>query len=73
MSKKEKPQHPLVPGPALLAKIGSILVHVEEAKSMHGHIFDVVTIDSLMADPEVTDWLQHMRLIGMLPVKRNLS
>jgi hypothetical protein len=73
MSKKDKPQHPLIPGPALLAKIGSILVHFEEVKSVHGHYFDWLTINSLMTDPEVTDWLQHMRMIGMLPVKRNLS
>lgn len=55
---------------ATLCKIGSILVHYEEATSANGHPFDVVAFRQLMADPDVVAWLAAMRAAGLLPAKR---
>lgn len=55
---------------ALLAKVGSILVHVDEAVGAGGHEFDWVAVRSLLADREVQEWLEGMRAKGLLPVKR---
>jgi hypothetical protein len=54
----------------LLAKIGSILVHVEEGHGEGGHDFDWIAVGSLLADREVQDWLDSMREKGLVPVKR---
>jgi hypothetical protein len=54
----------------LLAKIGSILVHVEEGAGEGGHAFDRMAVRSLLADREVQDWLGGMRDASLLPVKR---
>lgn len=61
---------PLRPAPALLAKLGSIIVHAEEAASPGGHPFDAEAIKALMDDAEVREWLQGMAKLAMLPVKR---
>lgn len=61
----------LKPGPALVAKVGSILVHMEEARSNEGHHYDWAALDSLMADPEVQEWLTGLRALSMVPRKRN--
>ena len=55
---------------ALQAKVGSILVHVEEGLGAKGHTFDWHAIDALMGDPEVTDWLKGLRKMALLPEKR---
>ncbi len=55
-------------GPA--AKIGSILVHADEATASKGHPFDVVAIRSLIDDPEVQAFLGLLRKYALLPVKR---
>lgn len=56
----------------LLVKLGSIIVHADEAASDNGHEFDWAAFRSLMADREVSDWLEVMTRDGYLPVKRNL-
>ena len=61
----------LTPPPSLLCKLGSIIVHMEEATEPGGHEFDVHTMKQLMADPEVEQWLADMRAMAMLPVKRS--
>lgn len=61
----------LTPSPALLAKLGSIIVHADEAASVHGHEFDRVAFRALLADPEVREWIEHMETLAMVPVKRN--
>lgn len=61
---------PLKPSVALLAKIGSILVHVEEDASPNGHPFDLVATHALLRDPEVQAWLDGMRGATFLPLKR---
>lgn len=60
----------LRPLPALLAKLGSIIIHAEEAASPGGHPFDAEAVKALMADVEVQDWLRGMANLAMLPVKR---
>ena len=54
----------------LQAKIGSALVHAEEAISDKGHHFDLQTFKDLVADPDVAEWLEGLRKMAMLPVKR---
>lgn len=61
---------PLNPTPALLCKLGSILVHFEELHSPDGHAYDKTALDQLLADPEVAEWLEAMSASGFLPVKR---
>lgn len=58
------------PSAALLCKLGSIIVHAEEAASSDGHLFDRIALQSLMRDPEVIEWLRGMRANALLPEKR---
>lgn len=58
------------PPVALLCKLGSIAVHVDEAAGKGGHEFDWVAIRSLLADREVQEWLAGMDAKGLLPKKR---
>lgn len=60
----------LKPSPALLAKVGSILVHLEESSGPLGHAFDVIALRQLAADAEVQEWLDGLRKLAMVPVKR---
>jgi hypothetical protein len=60
----------LEPPLSLLAKLGSILVHVDEASGASGHDFDWIAVRSLMADSEVQAWLTSMDAMGFLPKKR---
>jgi hypothetical protein len=53
-----------------LAKIGSIVVHADEAASTSGHAFDVAALRALLADPEVVAWLEAMRATSLLPLRR---
>ncbi len=55
---------------ALLVKLGSIVVHIEEATSTNGHEFDWVALRSLLADREVQQWIESMDKKGFLPKKR---
>ena len=59
---------PLKPSLALLAKLGSIVVHAEEMISPNGHRFDRAVFQALLGDPEVRTWLKAMTVY--LPVKR---
>lgn len=61
----------LKPGTALIAKVGSILVHLEEARSKDGHHYDWAALDALMVDPEVQEWLDGLRKLTLVPRKRN--
>ncbi len=60
----------LNPSIRLLCKLGSIIVHAEEAMSPDGHQFDAIALKGLLSDPEVTEWLDGMRTAAFLPVKR---
>lgn len=57
---------PLTPAPSLIAKVGSILVHVEEGAGADGHHYDWIAVRSLLADREVQDWLDGLRRHAML-------
>lgn len=43
----------LTPSPALLCKLGSIIIHFEEMHSKDGHAFDKIALDGLIADHDV--------------------
>lgn len=66
----EENDNPLKPSTALLCKLGSILVHVEEANGPGGHEVDVHAVNSGLQDPEVQAWLRAMGKMALLPVKR---
>lgn len=55
---------------ATQAKVGSILVHVEEGLSAKGHHFDWNAVESLMQDPDVVVWLDELRGLALIPEKR---
>lgn len=55
---------------ATMAKVGSILVHVEEGRSQDGHDFDWAAVDALMADDDVQQFLKDLSALALLPRKR---
>lgn len=61
---------PLKPSAALLVKLGSLIVHFEEAQSGKGHAVDRLVIDQLQADSDVRQWFMEMKALALLPVKR---
>lgn len=61
------------PAMTLLVKLGSIAVHAQEYLSPGGHEFDRVTLQSLISDREVCDWLRAMQGDALLPVVRPSS
>lgn len=61
---------PLKPGPSLLCKLGSIVVHAEEFLSPRGHEFDKAALDQLLQDGEVKAWVAAMDKMAMIPRKR---
>lgn len=61
---------PFTPSTGLIAKVGSILVHVEEGAGEGGHAFDWTAARSLLADREVQEWLDGLRRHALVPVKR---
>lgn len=61
----------LKPPVLVLIKIGSALVHFDEATGPGGHEFDLHTARQLLADPDVKQWLEQMTNAAMLPVKRS--
>ena len=58
----------LKPSMQLLAKIGSLLVHLEEGLSDNGHSFDLMALSSGMKDPDVREWIREMG--PLVPKKR---
>lgn len=61
---------PFHPSAALLAKLGSIIVHVQEYHSATGHPWDKQAMDSLLEDGELKEWMLAMDAMAMLPKKR---
>lgn len=56
----------------LLAKLGSIVGHVQELRSPYGNeTFDGGAIDGLLKDPQVVQWLADMRALSLIPQPRN--
>lgn len=60
----------LAPNVQLLTKLGSIARHADEYLSDAGHDFDRQAILSLLADPQIQDWLNGMDAMALLPRKR---
>lgn len=61
---------PLKPNAGLLCKLGSLVVHVDEAIRPGGHELDVAAMKGILRDPEVIAWLDDMDGLALLPVKR---
>ena len=61
----------LQPTLALLVKLGSIARHVQEAAGPGGHPFDVNAATTLLADPEVSEWMRAADAGGLLPALRH--
>lgn len=61
---------PLKPSPALLSKLGSIVVHADELLSPTGHHFDRAAMQTCLQDAEVVAWLAAMQQMALVPVKR---
>ena len=61
-------EDPLKPSIALLCKLGSIAVHVDEYLSDDGREIDWSVLQSLIDDPEVKQWTRDMGVY--LPRKR---
>lgn len=58
------------PGPMLLIKLGSIMVHAEELIEPGAHAFDLAALKQLLVDPEVVTWREQASALALLPVKR---
>jgi hypothetical protein len=61
---------PLQPNASVLVKLGSLIVHYQEAYSPTGHHLDKLAIAQLEADSSVREWIEEMTKRGFLPVKR---
>ncbi len=62
---------PLTPDLGIIVKLGSLAVHIEEFLGPDRHHLDKSAIDSLLADPELKEWLAAMDSMAMIPKKRN--
>lgn len=65
------PPDPLKPDTGLLIKLGSAIVHFEEASEDGSTLIDLQTARALANDPEVAEWREQMNAMALLPVKRN--
>lgn len=61
---------PLNPSPALLAKLGSVLIHIEEFMRPGGHDYDGIVLTQLLEDEEVLEWRSQMDALAMIPKLR---
>lgn len=62
--------NPLHPSPALLAKLGSAIVHADEVFGPAPNLADVAAFNAARHDPDVQEWIKAMTALAMLPVKR---
>lgn len=60
----------LEPELGLLAKLGSLVLHVDEGLDGNGDPLDIAAVRALLEDPEIVDWLAGMDELALLPVKR---
>lgn len=65
-------KYPFVLPASLAAKVGSVLVHVEEGTSADGHAFDWEATRSLLGQADVVEWLRALQKLALVPVKRRL-
>lgn len=64
--------YPFVIPAALAAKVGSILVHVEEGTGPDGHAFDWEAARALLGQADVVEWIRALQKMALVPVKRRL-
>ena len=64
-----KPNRPTEMPITLISKLGSIVVHAQEAVSPKGHVFDRTALEQLINDWEVVAWMESIDPV-LLPVKR---
>jgi hypothetical protein len=70
MAAREQKSNVVAPDVGVLAKLGSIAVHVDEMLSDDGHAFDRMALQQLLADADVQQWLKQMDAKALLPKKR---
>lgn len=70
MAKKASLVDSYAPPVSLLAKLASIVVHVDEGADSGGHQYDWIALRSLLADGEVQQWVESMTAKGLAPAKR---
>lgn len=58
------------PNVSVLCKLGSIVVHLQEASSKEAHIFDLKALIPLIEDVEVKAWIKEMDRLALVPKKR---
>lgn len=64
---------PLAPPTSLLAKLGTIVSHVQEARAGYVHDVDDKEIGWLLEDPEVQAWMQAMdERTPYMPIPRRM-
>lgn len=63
----------LTPSASLLVKLGSCIIHAEEALSPDAHAYDLTAFRQLLNDPEVREWFTAMSGLAFLPVKRKVD
>lgn len=61
---------PLAPSASLLCKLASVIVHADEAAGEKGHEFDIDALRSALKDQEVSDWIDAMAKLALVPLKR---
>lgn len=59
------------PDVSVLAKLASLVVHLQEAEGEGGHWFDIAAVKSLINDGGIKEWTEAMQKIGLAPVKRS--
>lgn len=69
MAKRKKPD-PLKPSLDVLVKLGSVIIHAEEAVSPEGRPVDIQEFQQLLKEPEVAGWLKAMADMAFLPRMR---
>jgi len=61
---------PLMPNPTLLIKLGSIIVHYKEFCSPTGNVIDKETVDAMLQQTDVKEWMEEMDRMALLPKER---
>lgn len=72
MTRTEQPfeAYPFLIPASLAAKVGSIVVHVDEALSDSGHEFDVEALRTLIGLHDVQEWIAALGKMSLVAVKR---
>jgi hypothetical protein len=60
----------LKPTPAVLRKLGGIILRSAEIASPTGPALDKLALNALIADRDVQDWLTGMSDLALLPARR---